>query len=70
MCGQSNAGEEVTHLIEDPEHLHELEDEVASKLELTKEQAFALMDAMWHEAVSLGVLPPEDPLEGIETLQT
>ena len=26
----------------------------------------AIMDAMWHEAVTLGVFPPADPMEGIE----
>lgn len=26
----------------------------------------SIMDAMWEEAVALGVLPPEDPMEGIE----
>jgi hypothetical protein len=34
---------------------------------LTPEQAFALNDAMYEYAKSLGVFPPADPLEGIET---
>jgi hypothetical protein len=33
---------------------------------LTYEQKLKIYEAMWKEAVSLGVLPPADPLEGIE----
>ena len=33
----------------------------------TPEQAFKLADAMYEYAKSLGVFPPADPLEGIET---
>lgn len=33
---------------------------------LTPEQALALNDAMYEYAKSLGVLPPADPLEGLE----
>lgn len=28
--------------------------------------ALKLFTAMWRQGVSLGVLPPEDPMEGIE----
>lgn len=34
---------------------------------LTPEQAFQLADAMYEYAKSLGLFPPADPLEGIET---
>ncbi len=30
------------------------------------QKALEVFTALWKEAVSLGVLPPEDPLEGIE----
>lgn len=33
---------------------------------LSYEQAIRLFTHMWNEAVSLGILPPKDPLEGIE----
>jgi hypothetical protein len=33
---------------------------------LTPEQAFALCDAMYEYARSLGGFPPADPLEGLE----
>jgi hypothetical protein len=31
------------------------------------EQNLRILDALYEEAVMLGVLPPNDPLEGIET---
>ena len=34
---------------------------------LTPQQAFALCDAMYEHAKSLGVFPPADPLAGLET---
>jgi len=30
------------------------------------DQKFRILDALYEEAVMLGVLPPKDPLEGIE----
>ncbi len=33
---------------------------------LSLERAFAVYEAMWNEAVALGVLPLRDRLEGIE----
>ncbi len=33
---------------------------------LSYDHALRLFTYMWNEAVSLGILPPEDPMEGIE----
>ncbi len=33
---------------------------------LTFGQSLKLFTSMWHEAVSLGAFPPQNPLEGIE----
>ena len=33
---------------------------------LSHDQSMKLFTAMWHEAVTLGVIPPREPLEGIE----
>ena len=30
------------------------------------EEALKLFEAMWQEGMDLGVLPPKDPMEGIE----
>ena len=47
--------------------LPRFEDEQLRKEKLSYEQALKIFEAMWKEAVSLGVLPLKDPLEGIET---
>jgi hypothetical protein len=43
----------------------ELQGPLRERLDL--ERAFELCDAMYEYAKSLGVFPPADPLEGIET---
>ena len=55
-------------MIRDHARLKKLEDDLSRKtgpLDLT--QALELFSGMWKEAVSLGVLPSRDPMEGIET---
>jgi hypothetical protein len=34
--------------------------------QISLEEALKIMDSLWREGVKLGVLPPKDPLEGIE----
>lgn len=53
-------------MIKDHDLLDAFESEKAGELSLTVEKAYRILDAMWQEGVSLGVLPPEDHLEGIE----
>lgn len=53
-------------MIRDAEYLMQFEEGIAPRLVLTLDRAFELVEAMWEEGVSLGVLPPSDPLEGIE----
>ena len=55
-------------MIKDHARLKRLEDDLSRKtgpLDFT--QALKLFSEMWKEAVLLGVLPPDDPMEGIET---
>ncbi len=55
-------------MIKNPEIVKHLEDEfLKDQRKLSYSQSLKLFTAMWHEAVSLGAFPPEDPLEGIET---
>lgn len=55
-------------MIENPRALKEFEDRLSrTEGRLDARRAFALVDAMWREGVALGVLPPSDPMEGIET---
>ena len=53
-------------MIKNPDVLEQFEREMIKKEKLSFEQALALFEAMWQEGVDLGVLPPKDPLEGIE----
>jgi len=46
--------------------LEQFEREIIKKERLSFEQALDLFEAMWQEGVDLGVLPPRDPLEGID----
>lgn len=55
-------------MIGNPSALKEFEDRFSrAEGRLDARRAFTLVDAMWREGVALGVLPPRDPLEGIET---
>ena len=47
--------------------LAKFEDEQLRKERLSYAQALKIFEAMWKEAVKLGVFPLKDPLEGIET---
>jgi hypothetical protein len=40
--------------------------EFIKKAKVDIEKNFCLVEALHHEAVTLGVLPPKNPLEGIE----
>jgi len=53
-------------LIKNPDILEDFEKERMKKEKLTFEEALKLFEAMWEEGIHLGVLPPKDPLEGIE----
>ena len=41
-------------------------DFIRDRGQLSFEQALALFTSMWREGCLLGVLPPNDPMEGIE----
>lgn len=44
------------------------EDDLMRKTKpLPYKKSVKIYEAMWKEAVSLGVMPPKDPLQGIET---
>jgi len=54
-------------MIKNPRLLARFEDEETRKEKLSYKEALKIFEAMWKEAVSLGVLPPKNPLEDIET---
>lgn len=48
--------------------LREFEDSFTRKEgQIPPQKAFHLFSAMWQEALTMGVIPFDDPLEGIET---
>jgi hypothetical protein len=46
--------------------LEAFEREQIRRERLSYPEKLKLMDALWQEGMALGVLPPKDPLEGIE----
>ncbi len=54
-------------MIKNPERVDALEREfIKSSTQPDFQKALEVFTALWKEAVSLGVLPPKNPLEGIE----
>ncbi len=54
-------------MIRNPRILNNLERKVIKEEKLSFREALAIFEAMWKEGMTLGVIPPKDPLEGIET---
>ncbi|NPV59860.1 MAG: hypothetical protein HPY75_09375 [Actinobacteria bacterium] len=53
-------------MIRNGEKLARFEEDYLKQAGVDYARNLAIMDAMREEAVALGVLPPEDPMEGIE----
>ena len=53
-------------MIKDVKLLAEFEEDQIRAEKLSHTKALALFEAMWREGLTLGVLPLENPLEGIE----
>lgn len=54
-------------MIVDKELYKQFEEDFIATSRLSYEQALAIVEGLWAEGVALGVLPPNDPLDGIET---
>ncbi len=54
-------------MIKDSKLLASFEKRFISESRLSYEKALDLIEAMLEEALSLGIMPPDNPLEGIET---
>jgi len=53
-------------MIKDQKLWDQFEGELLKKEELSLEQKYRILNSMLREALNLGILPLEDPLEGIE----
>ena len=60
--------DEFEKMIKNPEVLQKFNDTwIRTKSPLTYSQSLKIFTSMWEEGINLGVLPPKEPLEGIET---
>jgi len=46
--------------------LENMEREFISRQKLSYKKCLQIFESMWHEGIKLGVLPPKEPLEGID----
>jgi hypothetical protein len=53
-------------MIKDDEVLRRFERDLIRKESVDISENFRIVEALYREAVALGVFPPKDPLEGIE----
>jgi hypothetical protein len=53
-------------MIHKPASLKKFEDDFHRSEKRSFDQSLKIFTALWNEAVLLGVLPPKDPLEGID----
>ena len=55
-------------MIKNVEILRKFEDDlIRNEALLSRDHALKLLTSMWEEGVQIGVLPPDDPLEGVDT---
>ncbi|MBI4826373.1 MAG: hypothetical protein HY807_08130 [Nitrospirae bacterium] len=54
-------------MVKDSKVLREFERNEMKKERLSYSESLRIFESLWNEAVSLGVLPLKNPLEGIET---
>lgn len=53
-------------MIKNREQIREFERELIRKEKTDVTKNFQIVDAMYHEAVELGIIPMRDPLDGLE----
>lgn len=54
-------------MIRNPEELRRFEDALTAREKLDLERNLSIAEALYREAVVLGLFPQKNPLEGIET---
>ena len=53
-------------MIRDVDELQRFERDFSRTHRLSHRQALAVLDGLWAEGKALGVLPPKDPMSGID----
>jgi hypothetical protein len=54
-------------MVKNPKRIAEFELEELKKESIPYAEALKIFEGLWQEGIALGVLPPKNPLEGIET---
>jgi len=54
-------------MIKNPEYIESFEKKLIKNSKVDIEKNFQIVESLYKEAVELGIFPPKDPLEGIET---
>ncbi len=54
-------------MIANYKEFHKFEKELISKEKVDIKRNFRIIDALYHEAVKLGIIPIRNPLDGLET---
>lgn len=54
-------------MIKDIKYFEKFEDKFKSEQKLSYENALTIIESLWEEGMMLKVLPPKNPIEGIET---
>lgn len=54
-------------MIKNPDYLKKFEHDLIAQSTLTHDQALAIVESLREEASGLGLFPPQNLLEGIET---
>jgi hypothetical protein len=53
-------------MIKKPHLVKDLEAEFLAREKLPYKKALHIFESLWREGITLGVLPPDDPSEGLE----
>jgi hypothetical protein len=53
-------------MIKNSHLVRKLEEDFIAREELPYRKALHIFESLWQEGVTLGVLPPQDPSEGLE----
>jgi hypothetical protein len=54
-------------MVKNPKRIAKFELEELKKESLSYTEALKFFEGLWQEGIALGVLPPKNPLDGIET---
>jgi len=66
-CRVRNAGQEGYSMIQNYKRFRDFEKELLKRKNRDLAQKYAILEAMYEEAIMLGAFPLKNPMEGVET---